>query len=70
MDPTTDKILVELPKKLVFTDNQQVTVTAMTYTILRESEKDENPEGFMAIATSEFSLILLKISKTGAKEVI
>ena len=34
----------------------------MTYTILKSEEEDE-PEGFLGIATSDFTFIILRISK-------
>ena len=37
----------------------------MNYTIMKDSEDITDSEGYMAIATSDFSFIILRISKNG-----
>lgn len=60
-----------MPKKWQFFDNSGIVATAMTYTMLKDFEvQDEAGEGYMAVGTSEYDLIILRIDKTGKCEVL
>lgn len=61
-------------KKLYFHKEKEIKAISMAYTILTEEEhdftkkvpvKNIESEGFIALGTSEFAFIVIKITKSG-----
>lgn len=50
-----------------FYQSDQVKATALAYTVLKGSG-DEEPENFMCIGTSDFSVVIMRISENGTQD--
>jgi len=42
----------------------------MTYTVLKGSEADQDSECFIALGTSEFSFVIMRLSENGSQDEI
>ena len=51
-----------------FYQSDQIKATALTYTVLKGSDQSQEPENFMCIGTSEFSVVIMRISENGTSD--
>ena len=70
IDVTKESKVAISKRKLQFSDNEDTKATAMVFIKDVDSDDDNKVEGYIAIGTSDFSVILLKVYKGGQAELI